>query len=150
MRAAPGFARSILWITPAEAQVPVAADDAATRANLHPEPGETIFIQLTLPPDSLFASEDFDPQAFSDEGLVHNAGIFDRMEADGSGRHTTDTVDYNIIVDGEVWLETADGKQTRIGPGEVVVQTGTRHAWRNKSDRPVTMFTVLIGARRRS
>ena len=48
----------------------------------------------------------------------------------------------------EVWLELDDGKQVHLRPHDVVVQNGTRHAWRNKRDRPVKMAFVLIGARR--
>jgi hypothetical protein len=33
-----------------------------------------------------------------------------------------------------------------VGPGTVVVQHGTRHAWRNKSDKPATLLAVLVGA----
>jgi quercetin dioxygenase-like cupin family protein len=62
--------------------------------------------------------------------------------------HTTDTVDYGIVLEGEVWLELDDGQQIHLHPHDVVVQNGTRHAWRNRSDKPVRMAFVLIGARR--
>jgi hypothetical protein len=39
-----------------------------------------------------------------------------------------------------------DGKEVHLKPHDVVVQNGTRHAWRNKSDKPVKIAFVLIGA----
>jgi hypothetical protein len=33
-----------------------------------------------------------------------------------------------------------------LAPGDMVVQNGTRHAWRNKTDQPTTMAFVLVGA----
>ena len=40
------------------------------------------------------------------------------------------------------------GNEVTLAPGDVVVQNGTRHAWRNRSTSPATMLFVLIGARR--
>ena len=37
-----------------------------------------------------------------------------------------------------------DGSETRVGPGDAVVQRGTMHQWVNRSDRPVRMVFVLI------
>jgi len=62
--------------------------------------------------------------------------------------HTTNTVDYGIVLEGEVWLELDDGKQVHLEAQDVIVQNGTRHAWRNKSDKPVKIAFVLIGAQR--
>jgi hypothetical protein len=42
-------------------------------------------------------------------------------------------------------LELDDGLLTPLSAGDILIQDGTRHAWRNRSDRPVTMAFVLIG-----
>ena len=68
------------------------------------------------------------------------------FEVDSPGMHTTPTVDYDIVLDGEVWLELSDGREVKLNTGDVVVQHGARHAWRNKSDRPATIAAILIGA----
>ena len=70
------------------------------------------------------------------------------MEADHPGMHTTDTVDIDIVLSGEVWLEVDDGTEVRLQEGDVVIQNGTRHAWHNRTDEPVRMFAALIGATR--
>ena len=63
--------------------------------------------------------------------------------------HKTNTVDYSVVYDGEMWLELDDGKTLHLNRGDVVVQNGTRHAWRNKGTKPVTMLFFLNGARAR-
>ncbi|MDB5697301.1 MAG: cupin [Alphaproteobacteria bacterium] len=149
MKSLPGFVRTILWATNAPAQFPAGEDPAPAVTDLHPGVGETRCLLLTLPPDSSMGSEDFDPQSFFQEGLEHCYGIFNRMEPDQPGMHQTDSVDYVMLVDGEVWLELDDGESTRVRPHDVVIQNGTRHAWRNKSSAPATLLAILIGARRR-
>ena len=62
--------------------------------------------------------------------------------------HTTDTVDFELILEGEVWLELDDGVEVHLKPGDTVVQNGTRHAWRNKSSEPCTVAYALVGAQR--
>lgn len=75
-------------------------------------------------------------------------GLSQVFEPDSPGMHTTETVDYGICTRGELWLELDDGVEERITAGTVVVQRGTRHAWRNRTDEVATMIYVLIGARR--
>jgi quercetin dioxygenase-like cupin family protein len=58
--------------------------------------------------------------------------------------HRTETLDVGVVIDGETWLLLDDGSETRVGPGDSVVQRGTMHAWANRSDRPVRMLFVLI------
>jgi quercetin dioxygenase-like cupin family protein len=61
-----------------------------------------------------------------------------------SPMHRTETVDVGIVLEGETWLLLDDGSETRLGPGDTVVQRGTNHAWANRSDRPVRMAFVMI------
>jgi quercetin dioxygenase-like cupin family protein len=58
--------------------------------------------------------------------------------------HRTETVDVGVVIEGETWLLLDDGSETRVGPGDAVVQRGTNHAWANRSDRPVRMMFVMI------
>jgi quercetin dioxygenase-like cupin family protein len=61
-----------------------------------------------------------------------------------SPMHRTQTVDVGVVLEGETWLLLDDGSETRMVPGDAVVQRGTNHAWANRSDRPVRMVFVLI------
>ncbi len=49
-------------------------------------------------------------------------------------------------ISGEVCLELDDGATKTLRPGDCVVQNGTRHAWRNLTDRPAVMAFVVVGA----
>lgn len=68
---------------------------------------------------------------------------------DNPGMHTSDSIDYDVVMEGEIHLELDDGESKKLSRGDVVVQNGTRHAWRNKSDKPATMLFVLVGAHRK-
>ena len=109
-----------------------------------PGPGETRFIVVTFPPDAVFGAAGFDPEAAMRENLAVSPGLAERFEPDGM--HTTPTVDYAIVLDGEIWLELDEGRSTLLRQHDVVIQNGTRHAWRNKSERAATVAFVLIGA----
>jgi quercetin dioxygenase-like cupin family protein len=97
----------------------------------------------------MFASS-FDPAAAGQEIFEQLPGLAAKFEHDNPGMHTTDSVDYGVLLEGEICLELDDGETKTLQPRDVVVQQGTRHAWRNKSDKPATMLFVLIGAVRRT
>ncbi len=61
------------------------------------------------------------------------------------GFHATDTVDYAIGLEGEVWA-VLDEAETLMRPGDVLIQRGTYHAWSNRSDRVARMLFVLLDA----
>ena len=61
-----------------------------------------------------------------------------------SPMHRTETLDVGVVLEGETWLLLDDGSETRVGPGDAVVQRGTNHAWANRSARPVRMLFVLV------
>ncbi len=61
------------------------------------------------------------------------------------GFHATDTVDYAICLEGEIWA-VLDEDETLMGPGDVLIQRGTYHAWSNRSDRLCRMLFILIDA----
>jgi mannose-6-phosphate isomerase-like protein (cupin superfamily) len=57
--------------------------------------------------------------------------------------HRTQSVDYGIVLDGEMTL-LLDNAETMIRTGDIVVQRGTNHAWSNRSGRRCRMAFVLI------
>ena len=60
--------------------------------------------------------------------------------------HRTETVDYGVVIDGELTL-VLDDSEVALGPGSVVVQRGTNHAWANRSDKPCRMLFILVDGR---
>lgn len=58
--------------------------------------------------------------------------------------HRTRTIDYGVVLDGEVDLELDDGSVVTMTRGDVVVQRGTAHAWHNRSAGTVRLFFVNV------
>lgn len=57
--------------------------------------------------------------------------------------HRTESVDYGIVIDGEMTL-VLDDSEVLLKPGSVVIQRGTNHAWANRSGRPCRMLFILV------
>jgi mannose-6-phosphate isomerase-like protein (cupin superfamily) len=70
-------------------------------------------------------------------GLVHY------MDPSDPGMHTTDTIDFEVVLEGTITLELDDGAEVALRPGDTVVQNGTRHRWKNAGDS-VARFAVFI------
>jgi mannose-6-phosphate isomerase-like protein (cupin superfamily) len=141
----PGMMTSVLYTTATSATYPDHdVETAPLRGRLVPAPGETTLLIVTFPPDRVFGSPDFDPEAAGVEQYDFAPDFAERFELDNPGKHQTDSVDYDIVLDGEIWLEL-DEETKHLRAGDVVVQCGTRHAWRNPGDRPATMCFVLVG-----
>lgn len=62
-----------------------------------------------------------------------------------SPMHRTRSIDYGIVLEGEMILLLTDS-EVALKAGDVVIQRGTDHAWENRSDRPARMAFVLIDA----
>lgn len=65
------------------------------------------------------------------------------------GWHRTTTLDYNILLGGELVLMVDEG-ETTLHPGDVVIQRNTMHAWRNDTNAPVYWVAVLVPIRRQA
>jgi len=143
----PGFASTVVWTAASPHRTPNdGRDETPNMTNFVPAPGASRFVVVTFPPDSVYADPKFEMAASMKEQAEQSPGLTDLFEQDNPGMHTTPTMDYGVVLDGEVWLELDDGKEVLMKKHDVVVQNGVRHGWRNKSDRPVTMAFVLIGA----
>ena len=80
------------------------------------------------------------PEGISAGGRFDGGGA---MEQDEPGWHTTDTLDFGMVISGEIDLDLDDGTH-HLKAGDAVVQRATRHAWRNRTDQPAVMAFVLI------
>ena len=108
------------------------------------------FVVVTLGPQDAKLPADLDLGAAQAELETKLPGLAALMEPDHPGTHTTDSVDFDVIISGEVWLELDRGDRTLLRTGDCVVLNGTRHSWHNESDQPCTMISAVIGAPRRS
>jgi len=57
--------------------------------------------------------------------------------------HRTETIDYGIVIEGELVLIMDEG-ETTVYPGDIVIQRGTNHGWANRSDKNCRIVFVLI------
>lgn len=140
----PGFAQSVVWSTTAPATP--SADPTDSLRSVVPAPGETVALTVTFPPGSVYADPAWDPAAAAAEQLEASPGLAELFEPDSPGMHTTPTVDYGVVLSGEIVLDLDGGETALLRPGDLIVQNGTRHAWRNEGTEPATLFFVLIGA----
>jgi mannose-6-phosphate isomerase-like protein (cupin superfamily) len=141
----PGFAFHRMWgedVTPA---APQDGTEPPSHAYFPPAGGYRVGT-FTVPPDSTPVPEGADVEAGMAEVEARLPGLLAHMEPDNPGMHTTVTIDFEYVVSGRVVLELDDGASVELGPGDTVVQNGTRHRWRNPFDEPATLVVVLIGA----
>ena len=148
-KTAPGYEHIFMWLNPA---IPDLSNEQ--RCDRYPDsvvpgPGGTSLHFVKFPPGSVFADPSFDGEAARNEALVRLRGLADQFEKEDPAMHQTNTVDYAVVYGGEIWLESDDGETLHLNRGDVVVQNGTRHAWRNRGSNPVTMLFFLNGARTR-
>jgi mannose-6-phosphate isomerase-like protein (cupin superfamily) len=146
-----GMSTALVWSTPPVAKLPHdGKDPIGNDTTFIPPRGETRLMVVAFPPDSLAMAPGFDGAAVGKESTETFPDIAAKIEPDHPGMHTTDSVDYAIVLEGEAWLELDDGKEVHLKPHDIVIQNGTRHAWRNKGTKPVKVAFVLIGAARKS
>ncbi len=130
-----------LWSTKGPTTVPDPTPaDAPAPIGYFAEEGETSFKIVTVPP-----ARDR-PEARSGYDLPPE--IARHFDPDDPEMHTTDTIDYVVILSGSAELELDEGRKERVGPGDCVVQRGTKHAWRVVGDAPLVLAATMIGARR--
>jgi mannose-6-phosphate isomerase-like protein (cupin superfamily) len=114
-----------------------------------PPAGGYRFAFVTLPPEgSMTLPEDLDVQQAMEEVNEKLPGVMDHMEPDNPGMHTTDTVDLDLVLSGELYLELDDGAEVHLRSGDCVIQNGTRHSWHNRTSEPCTMLSILVGGKR--
>lgn len=143
----PGFAVELIWQT-APGPIPAhPVDSARPPHSVLPAAGGSCAMRVTFPPQHSAIAADFDPQAAARELCERLPGLGELFEADAPGFHRSDTIDYGVLLEGELTLELDDGERV-LRQGDVVVQMGTRHAWRNTGNSPARMLFVMVGAAR--
>jgi len=107
-------------------------------------PGGTRFVVFTMPPDSW--STDVDAREGEASGDFLGIGDTHKDEPeDQAAFHSTPTIDYVFIAEGELEVELDGGRRERLTRGSCLVQRGTRHAWRNPTDEPAVLVAVMVG-----
>ena len=144
----PNFAVTDFWksaSTPADNGPATAPDPCSLPIQVAPPAGGNVFRVVQFPPDKDWAAKaaamggsvaiDETAKSASKGGEVRHAHM-----------HRTSSLDYAIVLSGEIWA-VMDVGETRLVAGDVFVQRGTNHAWANRSGEPCIMAFVLIDAK---
>jgi hypothetical protein len=142
-----GLSNALAWATTAGEPLQTSGSDPTSKVTTyHPGPGNTVFIIAQFAPEGAAEGQNVDPDEAAADVLMSLPGLGELIGE--GGMHTTDTIDYSILLSGELWLELEDGSETRLEPGDYVIQNGVQHAWHNKSDEYAVLAAVLIGSGR--
>jgi len=140
-----GYRNNNLWRTLGPDADVNAPDTATEHRGVLPPPTGTVIRVIDIPPESK------DPE----ERARATSSVFKAMFADAAhrpdqrhpGMHETTTVDYAILLQGELWA-VMDEDETLMRAGDILIQRGTNHAWANRSDQIARICFVLVDGKR--
>jgi hypothetical protein len=145
-RRSPGSAIVMeLWETRATPADNRGNDDAIDRAfRLSPPKNGSVFRIIDYPPDSERVKARAAERAGPDDGSGWLQAA-DKAPARHLGFHKTSSVDYAIVLSGEIYALMDEG-EVLLKAGDALIQRGTNHAWSNRTDAPCRVAFVLIDA----
>jgi mannose-6-phosphate isomerase-like protein (cupin superfamily) len=142
MASMPGLALTDLWETTTTPASNAGVTDAAARpVHLEPPSGGTILRIVEFPPDSAWRKSADARTAFNSIGAGHAK---DQHSSDPM-MHKTATVDYIIVLKGEIWA-IMDTGETLLKAGDILVQRGTNHSWSVRGNEPCIVAAILVNA----
>lgn len=146
MDAIPGTVFHEVWSTSDTPAIVSNGGDPTLAALVLPPPSRGTRIRIVdIPPDTddfLQNGADRMKAAFSSIGDEKASTV--KENSPHPLMHRTESVDYGIVLDGELVL-VLDDEEMSLKTGSVVVQRGTNHAWANRSGRVCRMAFILIG-----
>lgn len=148
LSALPGYEFHRVWGSDSTPELPSDGSPTAQPRYFPPKNGFR-FAFFTLPPDASVNLEKIGSPSAIEEIQKKLPGMLEVLEPFAPGMHTTDTVDFDVVISGEVYLELDDGAEVLLRAGDCVVQNGTRHAWRNRSQEKCVIAVALVGAERK-
>jgi naringenin degradation protein FdeH len=145
----PGLGFYEIWNTPETPSLisGTCGEPTLAHSKTSPPAGGTVIRIVDLPPEGPNGPELSKEQA---EKLFAAVGLEENTEHVQPGRHPlmhrTESIDYGIVLSGEIVL-LLDDSETVLRPGDVVVQRGTIHAWSNRTDDIARIAFVLTDGR---
>lgn len=135
-----------LWTTRA---MPAPIDRASGEpaedgVHLHPPANGTRLRIVDFPPEDEAVLARLTPEVV--RAVFASINAADSLPAEPGAHplmHRTESVDYGIVLEGELTL-VLDGGETMLGAGDIVIQRGTSHAWANRSGKMARMAFILV------
>ena len=138
VRQATGLVSTLLWVTDeAPAGISGRVDRAEREIGVPPPPSGSIFRMVEFPPGN---------REMSREAVLKEMGVSNPLHAKHPGMHRTRSIDYAVVLEGEIDM-LLDDSEVHLAAGDVLVQQGTNHAWVNRASKPCRIAFVLIDAR---
>ena len=142
----PGYRNNNIWRTVGSPAPLAAADSVSEQRGVLPPQGGTVIRVIDIPP------EDKDPEVRKRLTEAVFAAQFADAKHDSSsarhpGMHITDTIDYAILLHGEL-VAIMDEGETVMRAGDILIQRGTNHAWANRSGAVARIAFILVDGRR--
>jgi hypothetical protein len=113
----------------------------------YPQPGGTMFRLFTIPPDDpnmkpadVAALQDWFFKEVGDPAARADTSRHPMM-------HTTQTIDYIVLLSGEISLLLDEGAPIKLKPFDAVVQRATNHSWVNTGREPALLMCVMVGGK---
>lgn len=143
--AIPGTVFHEVWSTAATpAPVDNAADPTLGPLMLPPPKQGTRIRFVDIPPDTAeFLAQGAGKMKDAFAQIGDEAASTVKAHSPHPLMHRTESVDYGIVIEGELTL-VLDDSEVQLKPGSVVVQRGSNHAWANRSGQPCRMLFVLV------
>jgi mannose-6-phosphate isomerase-like protein (cupin superfamily) len=137
LRQASGLVSTLLWVTDeSPADISGLADRAEREIGVAPPPLGSIFRVVEFPPGR---------KEMSREAVLREMGLAAQSQSKHAAMHRTRSVDYAVVMEGEIDMILDDG-EVHLAAGDVLVQQGTDHAWVNRGERLCRIAFVLVDA----
>jgi hypothetical protein len=145
IKSVPGLVFTEVWRTAdSPARIDNGPDPTLVALNLLPAPSGSLIRVLDIPPGGVHETDGgAAADSFAEMGASHTLSA---GNASHPFMHRTETVDYGILLSGEIWLIVDEG-EVKLNPGDIAIQRGTSHAWSNRSDRPARLIFILLGGK---
>lgn len=143
----PGYRVANIWRmceSPGDVSAP---DSILDHVGVMPPANGNVIRVIDYPPDP---ADQAALRAMQDAtfGSMFNDAQRDGQQHVHPGMHRTDTVDYAIVMQGEMVAIMDDG-ETTMRAGDILIQRGTNHAWANRSGKPARIIFVLVDGHRK-
>jgi mannose-6-phosphate isomerase-like protein (cupin superfamily) len=141
-----GVTNTLLWVTDSTpADLSNQEDAANKKIGVVAPPGGTIFRVVEFAPErEVKADYETRLQIFQGIGLAPEGAS--REKPRNPAMHRTKTIDYALILSGEIDM-LLDDSEIHLKAGEVVIQRGTNHAWVNRGNQPCQIAFVMVDAK---
>jgi mannose-6-phosphate isomerase-like protein (cupin superfamily) len=141
-----GITNTLLWVTDSvPADLSNQEDAANKKVGVVAPPGGTIFRVVEFAPErEVKADNETRLRIFQGIGLAPEGDS--RQKSRHPAMHRTKTIDYALIMSGEIDM-LLDDSEIHLKAGDVVIQRGTNHAWANRGDQPCQVAFVMVDAK---